>query len=433
MRTICCSRIKIEPLFKNIEENDILKPVKLLKEYFHGVKYFEDLSRAKSPNHEIYLRYIQCRVDMICIISKGENDLLKKYAVIGKEIELNTLGFTYLLFQLYTIRIDFEKSFTLLKNYIKNNTKYHFYFIEKKYLDNLESDSVFAYKSETFLETVIAAKLILHDNKYYLENGKYWKIPRMGKSIRTWNQTVCWLYKNISQLDLERFLFVSGIVPMIFGLRGIGDVDMMISGKGKRLDKVIDTFYEYNKNKQKYSSKNKQKKILDVDILLQDYLWHPLTDSIFRQVTKNIVGKGDEDNFIFYPQVYYYFYGFKIMSFPLHVVLRNIRNRPRCAAELIEFYMSVNDKTAVPNIPKYKINIESLVKPGVMAYYTNSSIKFLKKAGMLENKNVKEKTELIDQEHFLNTIKCYLRRDYKRILSVDDIKKIIKKSPKINI
>jgi hypothetical protein len=439
--SVCCSKLNIRPLFNGIKENDMDTPIKLLKKHYPNVDWYKKIKK-NSDTARMY--YILCRPDLKCIIST------EQLTGNGVFIKMNENGTKYLFFQLLTIRYSFIKSIKLIeelidKNIIKNGL-YIYFTSGNQSQDKLKN---ILYKSVNFLETSIAAKLILHSqNKWYLENSDYVNLskPHFWEGFKVFNQVGLWLYKTFSLLELERFIIGSGVFWMYLGQRPVGDIDILVSKEGSTSEsnsKIIDRFYVKNESGEYVHFNDPNDNLSEIaEIWLEDVNWWSylkyLIDAPAKHVTNGSIKKPSQ--YMFYPECFIYWYGFKCINYEISIISRYIRNRPRATAEMIVHNMKFPN-SPIPDLPVHYIKLpeSKYSKAGKKIYtienmYTDLEILVGKKTGQFNNNSIKKLAIPINTNKWINTILWYLRRDYHITnLSEEKIKNIIASATKLNI
>jgi hypothetical protein len=436
--SVCCSKLNIHPLFNDIKENDMDTPIKLLKKQYPNVDWYKKIKK-NSDTARMY--YILCRPDLKCIISTEKLD------DNGVFIKMNENGTKYLFFQLLTIRYSFNESIKLIEelideNIIKNGLYIYFTSGNTK-LKNI------LYKSVNFLETTIAAKLILHSqNKWYLENSDYANLskPHFWKGFKVFNQVGLWLYKTFSLLELERFIIGSGVFWMYLGQRPVGDIDILVSKEGSTSEansKIIDRFYVKNEEGNYVHFNDSTDNLSQIaEIWIEDINWWDFLKYLYdipaKYVTNGSIKKPSQ--YMFYSNCFIYWYGFKCINYEISIIGRYIRNRPRATAEMIVHNMKFPN-SPIPNLPQHYIKTteSKYSKTGKKISsidYTNTDFEILigKKTGQFNNSSVKKLAIPVNTNKWINTISWYLRRDY-HITNLSDtqIKNIIESAPKLDI
>jgi hypothetical protein len=437
--SVCCSKLVLQPLFSNIKENDFKSPLKKLVKHYPNVAFYRTI---KPNSDQALMYYAMCRPDIRVTVSLSKNTSSNPLIT---SINLNDSGARYMLFQLLSVRKSFNESSQLVSELIPPNKKIHYFKISFGTTDNDGPNVI--YQSTSFLETVIAAKLLLHShNKWYLENSDYNNLskPYFWKGFKSFNQAGIWFYKNFSLLDLERVMIVSGVFWMYLGQRPAGDIDVLISkegGKTQSIQKVIDRFYVKTETGKfvRFADPSDQLSS-NTEIFIEDIRWWNYFDYLMAKPAKYLYNIQEPNQFHFYPQCYVYWYGFKCVDYRISMINRYIRNRPRAVAELIVHHLKFPE-SPIPPLPKWYIKTkDSLYNRNgkkldreVENSYTDFEIKIGRHTNEFTG-NIEELKIPVDKKKWINTVAWYLRRDY-RITNLTDkkIKKIIKKAPKFDI
>ena len=402
MNSLCCSSLKISPLF-DIEEGCYTDASIKLKNHFNDVDSFKKMKIPKNvqdPNklpHEILMRYIQCRKNMRCWI--GElSDLNGFKSIISHKINLNENGVRAGLFQTYSVR-NWDDATKKIDIKIPGDLYLLFYdgYYEPK------SDGMF--KSNTFIETVLVAKIFLHnENKHYLENCNLNRIIKLKKSFGILNRYIFQLYRNYSQLEQESICIKGGASLLPYGTREISDVDCSYDGNY-------------------FDRKNMLNKRLKMDIYnVRENT--PYTLSIMNKIKPICL---DTNNIY---EDYVYFMGLKMHNYEFTTKFLYIRSRPKAFADMIYFSKRVT-KIPIPQIPNLKILKSG---PGILKneYVTDFTVEFLK--GRYRDNTLKNKDkQKIDKKKFINAIRNYLRKGYGLVMSETGIQKTIDQSLKYEI
>lgn len=393
LKSICCSRLKVEPLFNDIDEGQYMKPVKLLSKSYKHIKHFAQLAKRTKPNDECMLRYIQCRPNMRCYIH-SENTT---EVVFSKSINLSETGLRALLFQLYSVR-QFDHKLPD----IDPTKSYSVYFYDG-YYEPPEG----LYKAESFIETILVAKLTLHiPNLFYLDHTNLdgLKNPNMRKCLIIFSRLMYAMYTNLSQLEMEEYYISGSFALSIMGLRRAHDIDLQYIGNNISGTEKI----------QKNINRN------EIDFAVND-------EWVSYKINKWL-GNTDMQHD---PKFYIYFLGCKIISLEMWTKYMFHRNRPKSVADLIAVNIILGTNFAIPSIPIIRYPLTLNHKTEKISYLTDQSIKDSVQIGFLTHKQVKEKREKINPIEFLNTIQKNLKHNYNISKSINAIKKIIVVSSKI--
>lgn len=445
--SVCCSKIKINPLFDGIKEGAIGTPIEKLVKHYKNVDMYTRLLADKKDNVGLrMLYYVMCRPKMTCVIIRKQHTRLSESSIHNHTIEMEPNGIMYLMFQLLTVRHFFKEATERVNALFKTTKKLYVYFIEYPSFKDLEIDNKeVCYRSWNFLETITAAKLILpENNKWYLENSRFDRLSEKHfyRGFKTFNTVTVWLYKTFSLLELERFYFFSGIFWQYLGVRPIGDLDIIISKEGGGTvgdAKIIDKLYVKDPKTGKYSQPHDSDEIRSkTDVFLENVFWHPFWDHLYVKGSKALYPEITKpEQFMFEPKCFIYFYGFKCSNPELSIMNRYIRNRPRGTAELIMANEILNFPVQVPPLPTFYLSIPSFAKAGdeetKYTKYTDFEATFVKANKTYTAKELKKHTVPVDEKKWLGTIQWYLKRDYRTIMSPAKIKEKIEKAPKFNL
>lgn len=438
--SVCCSKLKINPLFDDIKEGDYAEPAKKLAKHYKNVDRYTRLGVDESFK---MMYYIMCRPKMKCYITRKPHSKLKKEAAHCKIVKMKPTGIMYLMFQLLTVRFFFKEAKERVALFKTTDTLYA-YFVEGRVIDIPQNET--CYQSWNFLELITAAKLILpENNKWYLENSKFERLTQghFYKGFKTFNTVTVWMYKTFSLLELERFYFFSGIFWQYLGVRPIGDLDIIVSKEGSELldtnSKLINRLYtvEDGKYYQPHDSDEIRSK---TDVFLEGIYWHPFWDHLYARGSKALYPHIKKpEQFMFEPDCFVYFYGFKCSNPELSILNRYIRNRPRGTAELIMANEILHPVTVqVPPLPTYFLRIQSFAKGGdeeiKYTKYTDYEADFVKQNKTFTAKEFKKHIVPVDEKQWLNTIKWYLKRDYRNTkFTSAKLKEFISQAPKFDL
>ena len=418
--SICCSRIRVDPLFKYIKKGDFMKPFVKMRLLFPHVDYFQKILDKGVIDDDVFLKYLMCRPNMrIYIFNKKQNDL-EKYKGIQyyKMFKLSDKKYHNLMLQLKSISKYFNKINTKHHQRIHH---LHVFFTEQK-LDNqfqLRSHPNLIHRSQFFLETIVNAKTIL--NPMSMEYLKYQDLSRMMKfkrSIKNLNKFMVWYYKNLSLLEMETILLYSGICPFSFGLRQFTDYDIL-THESKFKQQIINKLKKYNDSDDiDIIDFNTTKRYAHITIL------HILTDA-----GKIYGGKNLSDCF-FMPKLYYYFYGLKIVNFGINLYWRFIRSRPANLAEIAGYNKILNIKIPLFNVPKIKYNRNaSKIDKTMIGFSMPREFRYFKKyiidSGLIEQDNLNINQEDVSRKIFIQTVLFYLKTKYYITVTMKDIEKML--------
>lgn len=438
--SVCCNKLKINPLFDGIKEGDFDTPIEKLAKHYNNVdQYAKLLKDKKSADRMMY--YIMCRPKISCVITRKKHKKLEETAVHHHVVKMNSNGIMYLMFQLLTVRHFFKEATERVNALFKTTKELHAYFIEYPTLKNLDIDnSEICYRTWNFLEAITAAKLIIpENNKWYFENSKFERLTEKHfyKGFKTFNSGAVWFYKNFSLLELERVCFFGGIFLFYMGVRPIGDLDVMISKEGSQPStdqKIKDRFYE--KKGDEWVQRYIPNDTLNVEPFLEDVYWRPYFKHLYYSGAKYFYKLKKSNQIMFEPSSFVYFYGFKCLNFELSVLSRYLRNRPRSTAELLiaNEIFGLNNK--VPPLPTFYLKMPNL-QPGLpkdsITKYTNYEADFAHQDKIVSTQKFKEIMEPVDEKKWLGTIQWYIKRDYRINMTTAEIKEKIEKTPKFDL
>ena len=417
--SICCSNLKVRPLFRDIKEKDYLAPYKLLSSTLK-TDYYKKQIKSGKINDDIFLKYLMCRPKMRIYIFDKQQDFIEEFVDIDyyKKIILNQKKYSNLILQLKSITQKFDD----IKVKTQQVHHLHIFFTEedisKKY--ELEGNPELLYQSKSFIESIINAKLLLNENSLkYLEYQRFDRIIKFKKSILKFNKFMVWMYKNMSLFELEIIITWSGIVSYSFGLRDFNDFDLFTELTNKN---------NYNKITKKFLTL--RDKDLDIDIpdlnkknnklILHLYIYKIQTDSL-----KLISNKQYTNSYIYYnPKFYYYFYGLKLPNLITNTYYRFIRGRSSQCAELISYNKILNINIPIPKIPNNKYYIDRYINSHKQQedyyihdkeydYYINAA-----KAIEFEPKIMKE---TVNHLKYSKLVSNYLKNKYRFNMSENEV------------
>lgn len=432
--SVCCSRLFIEPLFSGIKKGDYYEPYKRLGDKLN-IKYYRDEIKRKEITDDIFLKYLMCRPNMRLHIYNKEQPFLTELADVEyyKHMVLNEKEYGNLILQLKSIRMKFNDI-----NVETGKTHHlHVYFTESRletYLD-LDSDLEYICGTKTFIETTINAKTLLNPLSIkYLKLQNMKKIVTYHSSIKKLNKFLHWMYKNMTLFDMELFIIWSGMVPFMLGIREFSDLDFHYIDNNTA---IINKLKEF-----------KQSKLVDMDLDIEkDKIVYSMK---LQNDSMKLIGKDRNDLFVD-PNLYFYFYGFKINNLLTHFYWRTIRGRPAQIAELIAMSKIINIPVPKPILPevkyftiRYKIKKDEnrlkkkidnefdddvseevsneLVQERLDYYMTQFEyIYFMEELDRLKIEHHPFNIIPINKSTFLDTIKMYLKNKYNMNVSKKEI------------
>jgi len=417
--SVCCSRIRVDPLFKYIKKGDFMKPFVKMRLLFPNVDYFQRILDKGVIDDDVFLKYLMCRPNMrIYIFNKKQNDL-EKYKGIQyyKMFKLSDKKYHNLMLQLKSISKYFNKINTKHHQRIHH---IHVFFTEQN-IDKqfqLRSDPNLIHQTKHFLETIINAKTILNPmSMKYLEYQDFNRIMKFKQSIKTLNKFMVWYYKNLSLLEMELLIIQSGFVSFTFGVRQFTDFDIILC--------------EHKFKKNMIKKLTKYMKINDkIDIADYNYTkknTHKYLIKLIRDGSKLSGGKTEYDCF-YMPKLYYYFYGIKVYNLKTHLFIRFVRGRPANIAELIAFNKILNIKVPI-YIPDFMYHKEYVLTKHT-SITTPLDIKYFKKyiidAGLVNESDIIITKEQNNRQKLLKTVLYYLTNKYYLKPIKEDIEKYFK-------
>lgn len=452
--SICCARLFVEPLFKGIKKKDYYEPYKKLGKTLKVSYFNKEVEKCKLTD-DIFLKYLMCRPNMRLYIYNSEQPFLTELLDIEyyKHLTLNQKEYKNLILQLKSIKMKFNE----IK--IENTEIYrlHIYFTESKletYLDP-ESDLEYVHGSTTFIETIINAKTLLNSLSIkYLKYMSFDRIIKFADSIKKLNIFLYQTYKNLSLFEMEIVTVTSGTISFSLGIRENTDIDLLVYIMNKKLYREVTNKLTKNLNIRGFDID-----VPDGNLILGYYYPNVIVDSI--KISTNNTPNDNYDAIYFNPKYYYYFYGLKFANIMTHLYWRFMRNRPAQAAEMLAYHKMLNIPIPLPSIPKYKyitrryldnsenvdkfrlIKAKKMIsdKSGVKIhskinefkvetkenyYVTDLEHEYYKKVTLLFKNFEPDTTRMeIDKEHFVKSVKNYLKKKFKINMSQDEIRHLL--------
>lgn len=326
---------------------------------------------------------------------------------VCREINLSWLGAQNLVSHLYNKilftktsierKLKFINSKLAYSNFDQNKTN-KFYVIVFENINNLPisgTGAIFKTQIREFIKSLILSKYptanielpdTVHINDFFYESIEYaqtyfheqtlinlqkkvltnWLDPTFYPSYLRLNALKNWQIKNLSSIETQRLILLTGSAFLTTGIRKSGDIDSIfinIKSNDSREEELVKLIYK--------DFFNEQTKIPFFDSGMPDTIawkksWSESNDAFYKSMKET-----ELDDFVLAldPSMYYYWNGLKIMTFNLTIKFKLYRYIPSDFVDFIilsELYPKLSDieialsKSRIwsnkPNRSKEKIN-----------------------------------------------------------------------------
>lgn len=422
--------------FSSINKSDILEQVLLASYELEKTKFLEydnDNKDSKFYDH-VYLQYIQNRPKIFIltvwpIASKYINELvlfLQKNGIVYtlKKISLSYLGAQNLLFHLYskiilsknTIErklrfinskleyVEFNKNektdfYVIVFDNIndlpisgtgadfKTQLRQHFYNIikTKNPTKNVELNDI-VHINDFFYETIEYAQIYFHNQTLMnLEKRNIYNFlsDSFQSSFLKINAFKNWMIKNLTLIEQQRLLLLTGSCFYTLGLRKSSDIDAIFinikqdNNREKELEQIV-----YN------DLFNEKTKIEFIDSGMPETIaWKDSWTKSNNDFYSTLTPKLDDCIICMNPDMYYYFNGLKIMTFDMTLLFKQHRYIP---SDYVDFIIL---KEIYPRITELEL-------------FLNRDLIWKNK----KDRNIKKINELI-----IKSFQRYMEKDKRRI------------------
>ncbi len=380
----------IEPLFDDIGEYEIIKPIEKLCDIFQN-NYYKSLKEYKSIEWELYKNNdidINDRDNIMLIFMKSYNDISIEILDGSQDEnklkidELNLKGIYYIK----TLNMN-KKTYENFLFHTKQNKSYENRIEE---IDNIKinenNDITFVFTKsipQNYQKTLELAEIILNNNTLHLlkhQDCRLISLPFMGISHLFINTLKNWINQNFTQLEQERLILFGDIVLNAYGIKQINKIEGVFIS-------IDNDFSEYDKN---------------LENLIYDTLYNKETCFHFTKITKENTKEYDKfhkdiiekmkkkagventKDLISNPNNFFYYHGLKLISNDLNilyinsqsdielktdVVMTNIINK-NVLGRLISYD---KNKRIIHTNKKFKLSDNDIKK--IKAYAKNNYIK----------------------------------------------------------
>jgi hypothetical protein len=321
-----------DPIFDDISEYEIIKPIQKLYDIFKN-NYYKSLKEYKIDDWKLYKNNdidINDRDNIMLTFIKSYNNISieilngSQYENKLKIDDLEMKGIYYIK----TINMT-KKEYENFLFYMNKDVNYENRIeeIDKKTInDNIEITFVFI-KSlpKNYYNTIELAEIILNQNTLHLlkhQDCRLISLPFMGNSHLFINTLKNWINQNFTLLEQERLILFGDIVLNAYGVKKINKIEGVFisldndsSEYDKNLENLIyDTFV--NKETCFHFIKITKENTKEYDKFHKDII----------EKMKKKAGVENTKDLLSNPNNFFYYHGLKLVSIDLNIIYMNFQN-----------------------------------------------------------------------------------------------------------
>jgi hypothetical protein len=319
----------VEPLFDNIGEYDIIKPINRLYDIFVN-NYYKSLNHYKIDDWKLYKNNdidVNDRDNIMLTFIKSYNNI--SIEILNGSIHDNKLKIDELetkgIYYMKTINMN-KRQYENFIFYINKDINYENRIekIDKMTInDNIDMTFIFVKNKPTnYHNTVELSEIILNNNTLHLlkhQDCRLISLPFMGNSLLFINTLRNWINKNFTLLEQERLILFGDIVLNAYGVKKINKIEGVFisldndsSEYDKNLENLIyDTFV--NKESCFHFTRITKENTKDYDKFHKDII----------ENMKKKAGVENTKDLISNPNNFFYYNGLKIISIDLNIIYMN--------------------------------------------------------------------------------------------------------------